>query len=319
MPRLLSPAAAESASPFDFRRPPRVPRMRQVAIQGVYDRFAQSLQALFSSRLRRPTDVVVQRVEQELFGEFVTSLPDPCAAFVFDLGGSTAGQGILNFENAFAFLLIDRLFGGPGNSGDFARALTQLERLVVNHVTDRILGDLRDSWEEHVRMRPRQTGFEAMPDTLQIVSREESVLVAELEVRSGQATGMMTVCLPWHALEKFLQEKGTRHMLTAPGADTARAQSRPALESAVRNVGVPVTVRFPPFLLRTSDLAQLEVGTVLRSGHPADAPLEVRVARQVRFLGSLGQSRGALGLRVTHLFDEAPTESTFRGPRGRIQ
>ena len=56
------------------------------------------MQALLSSRLRLPTDVTFGSVEQATFGEFIMSLGNPCAAFVFDLGGGAEFQGVLDLE-----------------------------------------------------------------------------------------------------------------------------------------------------------------------------------------------------------------------------
>ena len=107
------------AVPYNFLRPHRISKDRRSTLTNIYTRFAVSTQALISSRLRLPTDVLVGSVEQATFGEFIMSLGNPCASFVFDLGNGTGLQGVLDLGIDLSYQLIDRMFGGPG--GDARR------------------------------------------------------------------------------------------------------------------------------------------------------------------------------------------------------
>ncbi len=117
--------------PYNFLRPPRIAKDRQALLNGIYQRIAVSLQALFSSRLRTAVDVVLSSVEQATFAEFIFSLATPCAAYVYELGDKVGGQAALDLGTDFSYYLLDRLFGGPGESQDIKRPLTLLERTVV--------------------------------------------------------------------------------------------------------------------------------------------------------------------------------------------
>src|SRR5437870_10928736 len=81
-----APASPDSAPerevlPYSFARPPRVSKDRRATLDAIHARFALALQALLSSRLRTPIDVVVESVEQVTFAELVAALSSPCAAF----------------------------------------------------------------------------------------------------------------------------------------------------------------------------------------------------------------------------------------------
>ena len=308
---------------YNFLRPHRISKDRRSTLTNIYTRFAVSMQALLTSRLRLPTDVTVGSVEQATFGEFIMSLGNPCAAFVFEVGGGSGFQGVLDLSIDLSYQLIDRMFGGPGTreasaGRDVSRALTQLERLVLKGVADRTLGFLGEVWEEHLPMAPVQVGFESMPDALQIANREDNVLVTNIDVRAGEFSGLLTLCLPLVALESFLQEKRATGARTARVSENDRQIFRGNLERSLRIASLPVTARFPLFSMLTRDVASLEVGQVIHTGYPLDVPLEVQVNGRRRFLGLPGRVRRAMGVRITTAIPAGMPEPGSRNARARI-
>ena len=312
------PTAQVEVVPYNFLRPPRISRDRRATIEGIYGRFAVALQALLSSRLRLPMDVVVGSVEQATFGEFLLSMGNPCAAFVFDLGDGHNSQGVMDFSAELSLYLVDRMFGGPGEVRPADRPLTQLERLLVKQFADRALGFLGEVWQDFLPFSPVQTGFESVPDALQIANKEDNVLVANIDVRGGQFAGLMTVCVPLHALELFLQEKPAAVRQTAKVNPVEQAQQRMNLESSLRVAALPVTARFPVFSLRAGDVAKLAVGQVIHTSFPLDVPLEVHVNGRRRFLGVPGQLRRGMGVRITNVLPSGQAEPKERAARARV-
>lgn len=315
------PATADEvieAVPYNFLRPHRISKDRRSILTNIYTRFAVSMQALLSSRLRLPTDVTIGSVEQATFGEFIMSLGNPCAAFVFDLGGGAEFQGVLDLSIDLSYQLIDRMFGGPGGARDVNRPLTQLERLVLKGVADRTLAFLGEGWSEHLPMAPAQVGFESMPDALQVASREDNVLVANIDVRAGDFSGLLTVCLPLIALEAFLQEKRATGARMAKITEADRQANREQLERSLRVASLPVTARFPQFSMLARDVGGLQVGQVIHTGYSLDVPLEVHVNGRRRFLGLPGRVRRAMGVRITTVMPARQPEPTGRTARARV-
>ena len=305
------------AVPYNFRRPPLIHRDRQATLEAVNGRFALALQALLSSRLRTPCDVVINSVEQATFAEFTFSLTNPCAAFVFELTGAHSGWGVIDLGTDLAFFLVDRLFGGPGESTGLKRATTPLERLLVKGITQKMLVLLGDVWTGHLTINPDDILFESTPEAMQAVNREDNVLVTNLEVRAGSFSGWLSLCLPLLALEGFLQEKSTRSERTIESTEE-RHRNRLAVEASLHAASLPLVVRFPSFTLRTRDLADLAKGTVIHTNHPLGEPVEVLVSGHKRFLGSVGQVRRHIGLHITHRFQDTTGASSTPPLRGQI-
>jgi hypothetical protein len=233
-PEPLAPVLADDVVPYNFSRPPRVSKDRRANLESLYARFALSLQGLFASLLRQPLDVVVGSVEQAMFSEYILSLGTPCASFVFEVGDRMGSQGAIDLSTDFAFHLVDRLLGGPGDPQSLQRPLTQLEQAVVRNVTERTLGILKESWTENLVMAPQITGFESNPEMLQIASREDNVLVTNLEIRS--VTFRTTACSS--------SVRGRCRTCASPGPPKRRS-TRWNEKSVLRSIAPCVPMRSP--------------------------------------------------------------------------
>jgi flagellar motor switch protein FliM len=163
-----------------------------------------------------------------------------------------------------------------------------------------------------------QTGFESLPDALQVASKEDNVLVANIDVRAGQFSGLMTVCVPLHALEPFLQEKPAAVRQGARLDPSEQAAQRASVETSLRVASLPVTARFPVFTMRARDAAALSVGQVIHTGFPLDVPIEVHVNGRRRFVGVPGQVRRSMGIRITAAAPAGAAEPKERAARARV-
>ena len=299
--------------PYNFLRPPRISKDRRMQLESIGARFALGLQSMLSSRLRTPMDVSCS-IEQVTMAEYLLSIADPCAAFVFELGGPEGGQAAIDVGTELSFFIVDRVFGGPGEPADLGRGLTPLERSVVRGTVDKILLLFREAWQEHAPFRPSVVGFESTPDMLQFAAREDNVLVASLQVRSGDASNVMAICIPLLALESFLAEKTAGR----PGTRQVTPVQRDSVEAALRLASVELAVRFPPVRLTAREVAGLRVGQIIQTTQSTHGAIELHVNGTPRFLGVLGQYHRMLGMRITQAIGASAPVAPGRARRGRI-
>ncbi len=314
----LAPVVSDEIIPYNFSRPPRVSKDRRASLESIYNRFALSMQGLLSSMLRSPVDVVVNSVEQAMFSEFILSLGTPCASFIFSIGNRLGGEGAMDLSTDFAFHLVDRLFGGPGDTAPMGRPLTPLEQGVVRNVADRSLVLLKEAWVDHLAMSPQVVAFEANPDMLQITSREDNVLVTSLEIRSQSFTGFITLCLPMAAMETFLQEKSNGRGSSSRTVNPDAAANRVMVQSSLQHASVEVAARFPTLWLDARTLTEMVPGRVLHSGQTTDGALELHVNDRLRYVGSLGQVRQHLGIRITESVNKPVADRPVKTRQGRL-
>jgi flagellar motor switch protein FliM len=291
---------------YDFRRPHRVSKERLRTLEAMYERLVKGLEAWLISRLRGQVEMRLQSVEQFSFGEFTLSLPMPCSSFIFDITG-TGQKGVVDIGPEFSTYLIDRLFGGEGTGASITRTLTPIERLAIRGVADRVTALLQEVWQDHVPLELGVTGFESSPEILQVVNREDPVLVANVEFSAGGVNSLLLICLPFSVLDKFFTAGSAQRFSPLHTSEQEREQTRQRSEAALRATRVPLVARLPEFRLSLRDIAQIAEGQIVPTGIPKDARVIVRAGTQERFIGHAGRVNGNLAVRIA---DAVPTPST---------
>lgn len=290
---------------YDFSRPHRVSKDRMRSLEAMYERLVKSLEGWLMGRVRGHVELRLLSVEQFSFGEFQLSLPTPCASYIFDVHDSGGQQAVIDFGLPFAYFLVDRLFGGAGTAKVPDRALTPIERMALRTVADRVAQLLTEVWQDHIALDLRVNGFESIPEILRAANREDPVLVANVDVNTGEASSILTLCLPFAVLEKFFTSGAQRRVETILGSEREREVTRELTETSVRATRLEVAARLPAFQLPMRELAALRVGGVISTGIGTDTALEVRVNGAPRFSAVAGRMGRRLALRVTEMLNES--------------
>jgi flagellar motor switch protein FliM len=302
---------------YDFRRPARISKDRKRSLEAIYGVLAKSLEGWLRGRVRDPISLELHSVEELTYGEFIASLPSPCASYIIDERLGAGHQGVVDFGQELAFFLVDRLLGGTGQPALFERSLTPTERLLVRIAAERVTWQLGDVWKDYVNMDLNISGFESVPEMLLIANQEDPVLVVTVMVSTGDMDSPLTLCLPIAALEKFFISTGARKTPVAQGESEERIVERRNVEGTLRSARIPVQARFRDVRIPLGTLAALKPGRVLETGIPTDSQLCILVAGQKRFVGAPGKLGGRLAALVGESVEAEP-EDTIQPGRGGI-
>jgi flagellar motor switch protein FliM len=304
-PSIPTVDSAEEAQNYDFSRPRRVSKDKLRTLQATYDRFAKALEGWLLGRVRGKVQLTVQSIEQFSFNEFTLSLPTPCASFIADVEESGGQQAVIDFGGDFAFYLVDRLFGGGTEPSVVTRPLTPIERMAVRTTAERMLQLLSEAWSDYVDLKFELTGFESIPEILRAANPEDPVLVANIEVSAGNMRSLLLISLPFAVLDKFFAGSNERRV-TVLGSNSEIQETRGLTESSVRNTRVSVSARLPEFRLSMQQLLDLKPGSILATGLPRTAMLDVLVGTQRRFQATPGRLGSTLAVRLLDRAGPAP-------------
>lgn len=283
---------------YDFRRPHRVSKERLRALEALYGRLAKSLEGWLVGRIRGQLELSLLSVEQLSFGEFLLSLPSPCASYIFDVADSAGQQGVIDFGHELCYVLVDRMLGGSGTPTVLTRGMTTIEREVVRTAAERLTAMLAEAWQDHVPLSLGVSGFESLPEILQSSNREDPVLVATLQVNALGVSSMILVTLPFAVLEKFFATSGRKRVSAAAQSDKDRLANRDLAARLLRSAKVPVAARLPECRLSMRNLGSLRIGTVLSTGIPCDSQIQVFVGTQPRFKATHGKIGSRLAVSL---------------------
>lgn len=290
---------------YDFRRPHRVSKERLRTLEAMYEPMVKSLESWIIGRIRGQIEMRLHSIQQLTFGEFIRSLPTPCASFVLDINDSGGQQGVIDIGQDFSFYLVDKLFGGSGLPIATNRPLSRVERLAVRSVVDRATTLLRDIWLDHIGLNFDVASFESVPDILlQNANRDDPVLVTQIDVIAGQVQSAMTISLPFSVLDRFFTNSGKRRLSTPTGSASERSTNRTIAEQSLRATRVAVSARLPEFKVSMKDLALLTEGSVLATGLPANSDINIRIGKQERFIAMPGKVAQQFAVRIQNTVQE---------------
>lgn len=288
-------AAGAAPVPYDFRRPIQLSREHSRILQLGFDGFARQATTVFTSSLRTVCQVSLRSVEQRNYAEYVDSLDASTYLTMFS-ADPMPGLGVLEIPLVATMSCVDHMLGGPGNTDQPERPLTEIESGVIGGLIERLLGEMRYSLAPIVPLEPVVTGIEYSPQFAQAAGAAEVMVVATLDLRIDERPHRLTVCLPFSGLLPHLQSAAA----PAPASERERlkrAEAAQQLHDRFETVPVDVTVRFRSTQLGPDALSAIRPGDVLRLTHPASAPLDVTVDDTVfahATAGARGQRLAAL-------------------------
>lgn len=296
-------------SVYDFRRPDRVSKEQLRSIRNLHDKFARNFSSNLSSFLRTITDISLVSVDQMTYGEFLLSLPDPTSFNVMSMI-PLQGNAVLEINPSLIFPIVDKLLGGQGLPLFHVRELTQLEMTIIDGIITLILNDLEDVWKHIVpNVRLKKELSENSPHVIQIAAQNEVVVLLVFEVKFGEATGMMNLCLPAIILEPILNKISSQDWLI--GAKKGRSgEYESRILELLENIGVPLWVELGRTKLKISEVLDLHEGDTIILGKKSKRPLNVYIGNRHKFYGALGILGVKKAIKITRATTEHDDERT---------
>ncbi len=261
--------------PFDFRRPSKFSRDHARALQIVHETFARQFTTILSTTLRSVSQVSVNTVDHVSYDEYVRSSPELAFLALLNID-PLPGAGILQLPLDIAMAAIDRLLGGTGEGGQPARALTDIEAVLMRELVQRVLKELDYSFESLVKTSTSIVQLESNPQFAQVAAASDMVVVATYDVRIGSKESTASLCIPFAALQPVLENVSGKLFADRKGADPE--ESARAVAARLTGVPVDVAVRFDAVTLTSTEILDLQLGDVLPLRHPVSSPLSVVAA-----------------------------------------
>ena len=286
--RAPSPGDRAEAQPYDFARPRSVSDRQLVVAEAAHAAFADGLATTLSDALGESAVVRGSTLDDVAALDFANSRSQPTA--FFELGLGVAGPRLgLDLAPALALFLVERHLGGSDPLADDGRALSGLERAVVDEVwMPRLASVFAETWGT---IPPSPRGFATAPEAIGLVPPSERVVSIDFEVSIGDASATLSLAYPVDTLRVLLEIATSR---PAAGA----APTPPVRTRVLGTVPVDLRAELGRTRLSVSELLGLAPGDVIPLGQPADAPISVVVGNGLRFEAHTGISGTRLALRV---------------------
>lgn len=286
---------------FDFANQDRIIRGRMPTLEMVHDRFARLFRTSISTSLRRVVDVSVIGTDMTKFGDFMRGVPLPTSLHLFKME-PLRGYALLVLEGKLVFAFVDTFFGGcgMGHVKLEGRDFTVIEQRIIRKVVDIALTDYETSWEAVQPIEVQHVRAEINPQFVNIVPPSDVVVAISLELELEEATGVMTICLPYSLLEPIRDRLRAGFQSEAVDFDKTWVQR---LQHQLQEVQVDLTAELGTTEITGRDLLNMKVGDVLMLEQYSTVPVRIYVEDILKIRGRIGVHRGNRAIQVESLVD----------------
>ena len=279
---------------YDFHNADRVSQDQLRSLHLLYEAFGRNFAGSLSAYLRAFVDVTLKSIEQVPYSAFVKLLPDPTLFASITMRPFDSNMA-LEMNPTLVFPMIDMILGGPGTTVEENRNLTEIELNIIEGVVKLAMRDLGTAWQSIMEFDFFLEGKGTKPQMFQIVSQSETVVAISLEVKIGEFSGRINMCIPSHAL-KLLRSKFDQQW-QAPRHKSVENEEEKILKLVER---IPINLRaeIPNCRMTVGELLKVSIGDVIALNHRISDPITVRVCNIEKYMGNIVQQRGAIAFEI---------------------
>jgi flagellar motor switch protein FliM len=281
--------------PWDFAAPSRIPQEQVDTIEMLLRSYAENAPGSLSTFLTTDVTLELENLEQVTFAEYLKSLSLPTCIALLEMQ-PLSGYAVMEVNSILLYGLVDKLLGGSGEPQEVRRPFTELELTVSRKFFSTALRELDQAWSSILSINFSVREFHTNPAAVRVIPTRETCLVATFKTEIGEASGLITLAIPYLSLEPITAKLGN-----AQFSNRYRKKQPEEIAAAHRKNLGSVEVQLDALLGTTSlpmvELLSIQEGDVLSLNHRVHDPIEVRVAGKTKFTatpGLIGRSKGIL-------------------------
>ncbi|MCB1158293.1 MAG: flagellar motor switch protein FliM [Leptospiraceae bacterium] len=292
---------------YDFKRPDKFSKDQIRTLQMMHETFARQATTGLSAQLRALVGVHVASVDQLTYEEFIRSIPNPTTLAVINMD-PLKGSAILEMDPSISFTIIDRLFGGRGESAKINRELSDIEMSVMEGIIVRILGNLREAWSTVIDLRPRLGNIETNPQFAQVVPPNDMVVLITLETKVGDVEGMTNLCIPYITIEPIINKLSAQYLYSSLRSGETD-ENKVVIQERLDQIKIPLITEVGSVDITMNDLLNLSVGDIVKlENTPTKSDLVIKVGDRSKFKCTPGRSGNRLAVQIGETIEEIPDE-----------
>lgn len=274
----------------------------------MHETFARLTTTSLSAQLRTLVHVHVASVDQLTYEEFIRSIPTPTTLAVINMD-PLKGNAVLEIAPEITFIIIDRLFGGSGDTGGKVnRDLTDIEQSVMEGIIVRILANMREAWTQVIDLRPRLQQIETNPQFAQIVPPNEMVILVTLEIKIGEEAGMMNICIPYITIEPIVSKLSSQFWFSSVRRSST-TQYLGTLKEKLADVEMELVADIGSINVPIRDVLALRIGDVVRLDNiRVGEPLTLSVGSKKKFYCQPGVVGKKMAVQIIGKIEEHENE-----------
>lgn len=279
----------------DFRQSGFLAASELRRIRQRHEQFVRSLAARLAIFLRLEVSLQLSKVQIVGYQKYTDGLPNPTHITLFKTE-PLKGVGLLVIPPRLDLTLVDRLLGGPGETTQESRELTEIEIALVDQVATLLLAEWCNHWPEMRDLHAALLGHETNSHFLQTASPDTAMLVLTLTGGIGEQAEPIQLAFPYATVEPLMR-------LLAPALPEAAVPARAARlrwNAEFDEMKVPVIAEWHGLKMSAGDITRLKTGDVVALDPACAAQVQLHLSHVPKFIGRPGTAGGKWAVQLTH-------------------
>jgi flagellar motor switch protein FliM len=287
---------------YDFRRPDKFSRDQIRTVEMLHDNIARLCSTYVAGQVRSLCTITVSSVDQMTFEEFIKLIPNPSYIATVTLE-PLKGRMFFVIDGLISLIVVDRLFGGPGQPSGASRPLTEIEMAIMGRLANGILSQMKESWASLVSIQPKLEETSSNPSFIDGGSSNEMTVVVRFDVKIGKASGTISFCLPFIVIEPVLPRLSAKNWFAQARREQG-AGAGAATAGRIQKIEVDMIAQLGKAMLSVQEVLDLEVGDVIQLEQRVIDEITILVEDKRKFRAIPGRSGQRLCFRVDRVLRE---------------
>ena len=288
---------------YNFRRPDKFSKEHLKALQDIHRDFARHLASILTGYLRMEVEIDVISIDQLTYEEYVCSMPSHIQNMIFKLN-PLSGEISIGMSPEVLAVVLDRMLGGAGVSGDTGKELTQIEELLTTKFAEKIIKILEEAWGTILPVKSEfvaiANGYHSVP----ITTSGEIVSLLSFEVRLGQKNfGLMNICFPYPVLETVLPKLTPQYIYQHASVVANEIGKNETLER-IKGAELEIQVILGTAQIEINEVLDLKIDDVIKLDQRLDRELIACVNKKKKFFVAPGLINNKVCVKIMDQYKE---------------
>lgn len=287
---------------YDFARPSKFSKEHLRTLEIIFEHYGRLLSTNLPVYLRKNIQVEVMNSEAVTYSEFSNALSNPVLLGVVDFA-PLRGDILMELSSSLGYAIVDRMLGGMGVPLEKTRDFSEIELLIIERIMNVCVNLLREPWENVTEINPRLQRIETNSQFAQIISPGEMIAIVTINLKIGDAEGLMNVCLPFITLESVMDKLNTKFWYSNMQIRDEETY-KDVLEDLIEHAPISVKAVLGNSLISVSDFVNLQPGDIIKVDKEVEDELDIYVGNMKKFTALPGSSGSNYAVRVTSVIRE---------------
>ena len=287
---------------YDFARPSKFSKEHLRTLEIIFEHYGRLLSTNLPVYLRKNIQVEVMNSEAVTYSEFSNALSNPVLLGVIEFA-PLHGDILMELASSLGYAIVDRMLGGAGLPLEKTRDFSEIELLIIERIMNVCVNLLREPWANVTEIHPRLQRIETNSQFAQIISPGEMIAIVTINLKIGDAEGLMNICLPFITLESVMDKLNTKFWYSNMQVKDEETY-QDVIEDLIEHAPVSVKAVLGKSQISVSDFVNLMPGDIIRVDTEVDQELDVYVGNMRKFTALPGSSGPNYAVRVTSVIRE---------------